>query len=124
MYDPELKIHFLTSTLNCTQIPVIRALLYVVAQSGGAIAGSAVLRALSSPSNEVLGAVFLKNGTDPSSGMGIEFFLAFILVLVVCGACDPGKPEAKPLAPLIIGLAVTVGHIVGVSFSFFARIEA
>ncbi|XP_031787718.1 aquaporin AQPAn.G isoform X1 [Nasonia vitripennis] len=97
------------------KIPVIRGLLYVISQCCGAIAGSAVLRALTSPEKEmVLGAVALKNGTDGAKGMGVEFFLAFILVLVVCGACDPGKPEAKPLAPLIIGLAVTVGHIVGI----------
>ncbi|XP_011498051.1 PREDICTED: aquaporin isoform X2 [Ceratosolen solmsi marchali] len=97
------------------KIPVIRAILYVVVQCAGAIAGSAVLRALSSERMESsLGAVALKNDVTPVQGLGVEFFLALILVLVVCGACDPGKPESKPLAPLIIGLAVTVGHIVGI----------
>ena len=94
---------------------MIRALLYVIAQSAGAIAGSAVLLALSSD-DKSLGEVFLKDNTTPVQGLLVEFMLAFILVFVVCGACDPGKPEAKSLAPLIIGLAVTVGHIVGVTF--------
>lgn len=57
-------------------------------------------------------------GLVPFKGFAIEFFLALILVMVVCGACDPAKPESKGIAPLIIGLAVTVGHIVGVSLFF------
>ncbi|KAL7288589.1 hypothetical protein TKK_0017326 [Trichogramma kaykai] len=95
------------------KISVIRALLYVLVQCAGAIAGSTVLLALS-PSEQSLGEVLLKNNTTPVQGFGVEFFLAFILVFVVCGACDPNKPESKPLAPLIIGLAVAIGHIVGI----------
>ncbi|KAJ8682723.1 hypothetical protein QAD02_018515 [Eretmocerus hayati] len=97
------------------KVSLIRALLYIIVQCGGAIAGSAVLRALTD--NEYvdkIGALKLESNTSPVQGFGVEFFLAFILVLVVCGACDPGKPESKSLAPLIIGLAVTVGHIVGI----------
>lgn len=95
---------------------MIRAILYILAQSAGAIAGSAILRALSPEAMESsLGVVSLAPGVTPVQGLGIEFFLALILVLVVCGACDPAKPESKSLAPLIIGLAVTVGHLVGVS---------
>ena len=69
----------------------------------------------------VLGVVSLAEGVSPVQGLGIEFFLALILVLVVCGACDAAKPESKGIAPLIIGLAVTVGHLVGVRtiFTFF-----
>ncbi|XP_012284145.1 aquaporin isoform X2 [Orussus abietinus] len=97
------------------KVPIVRALLYVLAQCVGAIAGSAVLRALSAESSEgALGVVSLAEGITPVKGLGVEFFLALILVLVVCGACDAGKPDSKGIAPLIIGLAVTVGHIVGV----------
>ncbi|KAK0172398.1 hypothetical protein PV328_005720 [Microctonus aethiopoides] len=97
------------------KIPFIRAILYVIAQSAGAIAGSAVIRALSSETMESkLGLVSLAPGVTPVQGLGVEFFLALILVLVVCGACDDAKPESKGIAPLIIGLAVSVGHIVGV----------
>lgn len=46
-------------------------------------------------------------------GFGVEFFLGFVLVLTVFGVCDPNKPEAKPLAGLAIGLAVSLGHIGG-----------
>lgn len=98
------------------QVPIIRGILYVVAQCAGAIAGSAILRALSSETMEqALGVVSLSHGVSPVQGFGVEFFLALILVLVVCGACDAAKPYSKGIAPLIIGLAVTVGHLVGVS---------
>lgn len=79
------------------------------------MAGSGVLKALSPEKMEgALGVVSLSPGVTPVQGFGIEFFLALILVLVVCGACDAAKPQSKGIAPLIIGLAVTVGHLVGV----------
>ncbi|KAK1119499.1 hypothetical protein K0M31_013326 [Melipona bicolor] len=97
------------------KVPVIRGLLYVILQCIGAIAGSGILRALSPNRMEhALGVVSLSPGIDPIQGFGIEFFLAFILVLVVCGACDAAKPDSKGIAPLIIGLSVSVGHIIGV----------
>lgn len=97
------------------KVPIIRAMLYALAQCVGAIAGSAVLRALSAEEMEhALGVVSLSRGVTPVQGLGVEFFLALILVIVVCGACDSAKPDSKGMAPLIIGLAVTVGHIVGV----------
>lgn len=97
-------------------MPIIRCILYVVAQCVGAIAGSAILRALSAETmDNILGVVMLSYGISPIQGFGVEFFLALILVLVVCGACDAAKPDSKGIAPLMIGLAVTLGHIVGVS---------
>jgi len=109
---------FVIILILASQVPIIRGILYVVAQCVGAIAGSAILRALSADTMEnYLGVVKLSNGVTPVQGFGVEFFLALILVLVVCGACDAAKPDSKGIAPLIIGLAVTVGHIVGVSIS-------
>jgi len=82
----------------------------------GAIAGSAILRALSNDKLEdFLGVVKLAEGITPVQGFGVEFFLALILVLVVCGVCDAAKPDNKAITPLIIGVAVTVSHLVGVS---------
>lgn len=100
-------------------MPVIRGLLYVILQCIGAIAGSGILRALSPERMEhALGVVSLSPGVTPVQGFGIEFFLAFVLVLVVCGACDAAKPDSKGIAPLIIGLSVSVGHIIGVRYKF------
>lgn len=103
-------------------MPVIRGLLYVILQCIGAIAGSGILRALSPERMEhALGVVSLSPGVTPVQGFGIEFFLAFILVLVVCGACDAAKPDSKGIAPLVIGLSVSVGHIIGVRCIFYLR---
>ncbi|KAL6426947.1 hypothetical protein ACFW04_009274 [Cataglyphis niger] len=97
------------------KVPIIRGILYIIAQCAGAIAGSAILRALSADTSEdALGVVKLSKGITPVQGLGVEFFLALILVLVICGACDAAKPDSKGIAPLLIGLVVTVGHIVGV----------
>lgn len=46
-------------------------------------------------------------------GFGVEFFLGFILVLAVFGVCDGNKPDGRATAGLTIGLAVSLGHIVG-----------
>ncbi|XP_012238039.1 aquaporin AQPAn.G isoform X1 [Bombus impatiens] len=97
------------------KVPVIRGLLYVILQCIGAVAGSGILKALSPERMEhVLGVVSLSPGVTPVQGFGIEFFLAFALVLVVCGACDAAKPDSKGIAPLIIGFTVSVCHIVGI----------
>ncbi|KAG7209352.1 hypothetical protein KM043_015453 [Ampulex compressa] len=97
------------------KIPIIRSLLYVLAQCAGAIAGSAILRAFSTEKHTyTVGVVALDAEVAPVQGLGVEFFLALILLLVVCGACDAGKPESTGMAPLIIGLAVTVAHLTGV----------
>ncbi|XP_033229415.1 aquaporin isoform X2 [Belonocnema kinseyi] len=98
------------------KVPVVRAVLYIISQCAGAIAGSSFLRALSTEENfleQRLGAVSLSKITAVQ-GFGIEFFLALVLVVVVCGACDSGKPESKGIAPLIIGLVVAACHLIAV----------
>lgn len=43
--------------------------------------------------------------------LGFEFFLGFVLVFCVFGVCDENKPDSKYIAPLAIGLTVTLGHL-------------
>jgi glycerol uptake facilitator-like aquaporin len=62
-----------------------------------------------------LGATTPSADVDSVRALGLEFFLGFILVLVVCGVCDPNKPFIKLNAALAIGLTVTVGHLTTVS---------
>lgn len=97
------------------KISLVKGILYVIVQCLGAIAGSGILYTVSTQNTtNLIGVVSLAPGLVPFKGFAVELFLALILVLVVCGACDPAKPESKGIAPLIIGLAVTVGHIVGI----------
>jgi len=62
-----------------------------------------------------LGITTLSNGVTPVQGFGIEFFLGFVLVLVVFGVCDVNRPEVKGLAPVAIGLTIAMGHLAVVS---------
>lgn len=96
------------------KITIIRGILYIVVQCLGAIAGSGVLQILV-PEN--LGATTPSPKVTPSQALGLEFFLGFILVLVVCGVCDPNKPFIKSTAALAIGWTVAVGHITTVGLT-------
>lgn len=53
----------------------------------------------------------MANGVKPLQGLGIEFFLGFLLVLCVYGVCDGNKPDSRFIAPLAIGLTVSLGHL-------------
>lgn len=64
-----------------------------------------------------LGHTTLATGVDPLQGLGIEFFLGFVLVFIVCGVCDENKPDSRFMAPLAIGLTVTLGHLAVVTFT-------
>jgi aquaporin rerated protein, invertebrate len=58
-----------------------------------------------------LGHTALKENVDALQGLGLEFFLGFVLVLCVFGVCDENKPDSRFIAPLAIGLTVTLGHL-------------
>ncbi|KAI7815065.1 Prip [Rhyzopertha dominica] len=102
-------------------IPIIKGLLYVVVQCLGALAGSAVLKALTPEKYHDTGLgntqVNFDSGLTELQGFGVEVFLGFILVLVVFGVVDSNKPELKATAPLAIGLAVAVGHLAAVDYT-------
>lgn len=62
-----------------------------------------------------LGITVLTHGVTPVQGFGIEYFLGFVLVLVVFGVCDVNRSEVKGLAPVAIGLTIAMGHLAVVS---------
>lgn len=115
------------------KISLIRALLYIIFQCMGAAAGTYAIRGLLDDKfTEGLGHTKLHDDVEPWQGFGMEFFLGFILIFTVFGVCDGNKPgkilifkgrtwksklllfrniDSKYIAPLAIGLAVTVGHL-------------
>ncbi|KAJ8893267.1 hypothetical protein PR048_005858 [Dryococelus australis] len=99
-------------------ITVLKGLLYIVAQCVGAITGTAVLKALT-PENFQgnLGTTLVNPILTPLQGFGIEFFLGFILLIVVFGVCDANRSETKGFAPLAIGLTISLGHLVAIDFT-------
>jgi len=100
------------------RVSIIRGLLYVVSQCIGAVAGSAVVKALTPEAYQgALGNTALQADMTVSQGLGIEFFLGFVLVIVVYGVIDPNKANDKTPAALVIGLTVTLGHLACVDYT-------
>ncbi|XP_055715588.1 aquaporin AQPAe.a [Phlebotomus papatasi] len=100
------------------KISFVRALLYVISQCAGAVAGTACLKALVPEAQQSnLGMTMLAENILPMQGLGLEFFLGFVLVLTVFGVIDENKPDSKYLAPLAIGMTVTFGHLAGIRFT-------
>jgi len=91
-----------------------RGSMFVAAQLVGAVIGAGLLLAtIRDAADTNLGAHAL--GTDVSITMGLimEIVVTFILVFVIFAtAVDPGG--IAPLAPLAIGLAVLVDHLVAI----------
>lgn len=105
--------------LAAGRVSVLRAILYILAQCGGAVAAVASLQVLveDSPHRVGYGHTNLSDNISPLQGLGLEFFLGFVLVLVVFGVTDENKPDSRFIAPLAIGLTVTLGHLGIVSYT-------
>ncbi|VEN55520.1 unnamed protein product [Callosobruchus maculatus] len=109
-----------TGLMSTGTTPILRGVLYIVVQCLGALAGSGLLKALTPEKLHQFGLGNTAINYDVITALqafGIEFFLGFILVLTVCGVCDPNKPEMKSTAPLAIGLAVALGHLTCMPFT-------
>ncbi len=86
---------------------------YVVAQFLGAIAGAAVLMGFVGRESG-LGANALFND-DILRSLLIEIILTFVFVIAVLGVTS--KTENSAVAGLVIGLTLTLVHILGISFT-------
>nr|APP14132.1 major intrinsic protein AQP1 [Microdera punctipennis] len=105
--------------MSAGNISLLKGILYIIVQCLGSLVGSAVLKALTPEDlhKSGLGNTGLTKDISPVQGFGVEFFLGFILILVIFGVCDPNRPEAKPAAALAIGMAVAVGHLAAVDMT-------
>lgn len=86
---------------------------YVIAQFLGAVAGAAVLFALIGTTGN-LGA----NGlylNDIGLSIGVEIILTFVFVLAVLGVTS--RAENTIVAGLVIGLSLTLVHLLGIYFT-------
>ncbi|KAL3687073.1 hypothetical protein R1sor_013382 [Riccia sorocarpa] len=100
------------------KLSVNRALIYIVAQILGAICGAGFVKAFQKTRFQVEGGGtnFVAEGITIGAGLGAEILGTFTLVYVVYSATDP-KLKARDshvplLAPLPIGFAVFVVHLV------------
>ena len=86
---------------------------YVVAQFAGAIAGAAGLMAFIGKESG-LGANGLYQGRVLAS-IGIEIILTFVFVIAILGVTS--KIENNAVCGLVIGLSLTLVHILGIYFT-------
>jgi len=124
------------------KIGVIKALLYIVSQCIGAVIGTGLLFAFYPSELEVgdktcgikgvvqkadggggvdgkcgwdgwLGVTNFNSSLNAGQALGIEFFITFVLILVVFGAAadDHAAAASKGSAPLAIGLSITTCHL-------------
>ncbi|GAQ81723.1 aquaporin [Klebsormidium nitens] len=96
---------------------LIRASVYIGAQLLGGIFGAALLD-MCTPGHFVggLGSHSLGHGVNAGQGLVMEVMLTFILVFTIFGvAVDRRGPGV--IAPLPIGFAVLVDHLVGVPYT-------
>jgi MIP family channel proteins len=115
-FNPAVTI----SVLATGNIKPVRAAVYIVAQLLGGIAGAGVLTLIFPALGELgrnnigvnLGVPTLGPDVTPFGGVLLEAIMTFFLVLVAFGtAVDPRGPKA--IAPLLIGLTITMDIIFG-----------
>jgi aquaporin related protein len=99
-------------------ISILKALLYIVFQCAGGIAGAAVLKGLTNGDDQVSQCVTnVTPPVTPVQGFFMEALITFVLVLTVEAVCDDRRSDIKGSAPLAIGLAVAVGHLAAMEYT-------
>ncbi|NXA67576.1 AQP2 protein, partial [Mohoua ochrocephala] len=108
-------------TLGCllgSQLSLLRALFYVVAQLLGGVVGAAILHEITpADSREGLALNKLHNETTTGQAVTVELFLTFQLVLCVFASTDERREDNLGSPALSIGLSVAVGHLLGIRYT-------
>ncbi|XP_034959089.1 aquaporin-5-like [Zootoca vivipara] len=112
--NPAVTIAFFVGN----QISFLRMLFYVAAQLIGAIAGAGILYGVT-PSNARgnLAVNALSNNTTAGQAVVVEMILTFMLVMCIFASTDSRRRDRVGSPSLSIGLAVTLGHLVGIYFT-------
>ncbi|MBQ7565867.1 MAG: MIP family channel protein [Oscillospiraceae bacterium] len=87
---------------------------YVIAQVAGATAGAAILSAFVG-SETGLGTNMPQDGVTVAMALVIEVILTFVFVITILGVTS--KKENSSIAGVVIGLALTLVHILGIAFT-------
>jgi aquaporin PIP len=103
--------------LLARKVSLPRAVLYIVAQSAGAIAGVGIVKGIMSDAYAANGggANMVASGYSRGTALGAEIVGTFVLVYTVFSATDPKRSardsHVPVLAPLPIGFAVFMVHL-------------
>jgi len=99
------------------KIGLVNSILYIICQCIGGLIGAGLLKALLgdlAPATGVGVTAFDPTKINAGQAFGIEFFITFVLVLVVFAAAADEHNEVKGSAPLAIGLSITACHLFAV----------
>ncbi len=107
--NPAVSIAMLVSG----KLSIVDFIGYIIAQFAGATAGAAVLMALVGKESG-LGANALYNDSIGLSIL-VEIILTFVFVIAILGVTS--KIENSSVAGIVIGLTLTLVHILGISFT-------
>jgi len=98
------------------EIPLLKGVLYIVAQFFASIISSGILMAVMGLKTETMGGYNALTGPDDNKvarGFILEMVLTFVLVFTVYATIDPNR-EATGQGPLAIGVAVMIAHFIAV----------
>ncbi|KAJ8321675.1 hypothetical protein KUTeg_000146, partial [Tegillarca granosa] len=102
-------------------ITLVRAIMYVIAQTIGAILGGLIVKGLTPSNITQYGVTGLNSSLSVEQGLGVEIILTFVLVSVIIATTDGNRHEygSKSLA---IGLTVATGHFSGILISILYNV--
>jgi len=98
------------------QVTVVRAVFYMLAHIIGSLLGTAMLMICMGLKAKEMGGFNALSGADDNKilrGFSTELILTFLLCFTVLATVDPGRAETH-MAPLAIGMAVGVAHLIAV----------
>ena len=102
------------------KISPLRCVAYTVAQCLGAICGAGLVRIMTPALFDKVdgGANEISKSANATEALGVEFGCTFMLVMTVMAATDSARAETNKhistIAPIIVGLAVTVAHFTAI----------
>ncbi|KAM4702070.1 aquaporin-2-like [Discoglossus pictus] len=112
--NPAVTVAFLVGS----QISLLKAVFYILAQMLGAVAGAGLLYEFTPADVRGSFAVnSLANDITPGQGFAVELFLTMQLVLCVFGSTDSRRTDSVGSPAISIGFSVTLGHLIGIYFT-------
>lgn len=95
----------------------VRAIIYTIAQSVGAILGGLILKGVTPTAyHGNLAVTSISSELNVGQGFGIEVILTFVLVFVIVATTDSNRIDGG-MASVAIGLTIALLHLAGITFT-------